>query len=465
MVHLKCFKLIYGSKLRANRIKIYFTKGNERSIAVKKNIAASLVLKCISILISLQVIPLTIDYVNPTKYGIWLTLSSIIAWLSYFDLGFAHGFRNCFAEAKAKGDIKLAKEYVSTTYAVLILLFSVILLITLIVNRFLNWSSILNINAVYNEELHVVFGWLACFFCLNIVASVFTTMLVANQKPALASLIQTGGQVLAFICICVLTKMTVGSLSALAVALSGVPCLLLIMVSFIMFQRRRYKDVAPAISCIRFSLTKKILGLGGQFFVIMISMLFIFQFINIILSRVEGPEAVTQYNIAYKYFSVLNMLFVIVLTPFWSAFTDAYVKKDYSWMRDIVRKLELLWLLCIPILMLMGLCSETLYQWWVGGSVSIPFSLSAWMAVYVLFQTGGNVYMYLINGTSKVRLQLIVYLLFAIIAVPLMNSCCQHYGVEGVLIIPIIVFGLQAIVGRIQILKIINGTAKGVWLK
>ena len=90
-----------------DKVSAYFTKGNERSVAVKKNIAVSLVLKCISILVSLQVVPLTIGYVNPTKYGIWLTLSSIIAWLSYFDLGFAHGFRNRFAEAKAKGDMKL----------------------------------------------------------------------------------------------------------------------------------------------------------------------------------------------------------------------------------------------------------------------------------------------------------------------------------------------------------------------
>ena len=86
-----------------SKIYSYFTKGNERSVIIKKNIAASLVLKCVSILISLQVVPLTIDYINPTKYGIWLTLSSIIARLSYFDLGFAHGFRNRFAEAKAKG--------------------------------------------------------------------------------------------------------------------------------------------------------------------------------------------------------------------------------------------------------------------------------------------------------------------------------------------------------------------------
>ena len=156
-----------------DKVSAYFTKGNERSVAVKKNIAVSLVLKCISILVSLQVVPLTIGYVNPTKYGIWLTLSSIIAWLSYFDLGFAHGFRNRFAEAKAKGDMKLAKEYVSTTYAVLFLLFSVILLITLVVNNYLDWSRILNIDPVYKDELSLVFGLLACFFCLNIVASVF----------------------------------------------------------------------------------------------------------------------------------------------------------------------------------------------------------------------------------------------------------------------------------------------------
>lgn len=447
------------------RIKAYFTKGNERSVAVKKNIAVSLVLKCISILVSLQVVPLTIGYVNPTKYGIWLTLSSIIAWLSYFDLGFAHGFRNRFAEAKAKGDMKLAKEYVSTTYAVLFLLFSVILLITLVVNNYLDWSRILNIDPVYKDELSLVFGLLACFFCLNIVASVFTTMLTADQKPALTSLVQTSGQVLAFACIYVLTKTTSGSLSALAIAFSGVPCLLLVVVSLVVFHGKRYKDVAPSLRNIRFSLTKSILGLGGQFFIIMISMLFIFQFINIILSRVEGPEAVTQYNIAYKYFNVLHMMFVIVLTPFWSAFTDAYVKKDYSWMKSVVRQLERLWLLCIPVLVMMVWCSDFLYQWWIGDSVSIPFTFSTYMAVYILFQTGGGIYMTLINGIGKVRLQLLIYLILALISIPLINLCCVLYGMNGILLVPAAAFILQMILGKFQLMKIINDKAVGIWDK
>lgn len=434
-------------------------------MAVKKNILGSLLLKSISILISLQVVPLTIDYINPTKYGIWLTLSSIIAWLSYFDLGFGHGFRNRFAEAKAKGNIKLAKEYVSTTYIVLLLLFFVIFLVAITFNSFLSWSDILNVDPAYNNELRTLFGLLSCFFCLNIVASIFNTMLAADQKPVLASLIQTSGQILAFICISILIRTTSGSLNALAIAFAGVPCFLLIMVSFVMFCGKKYKSVSPSIKYFRFSLTKNILGLGGQFFIIMLSMLFIFQFINIILSRVEGPEVVTQYNIAYKYFNILNMGVTVVLTPFWSAFTDAYVKQDYNWMRNVVKKLELLWLLCIPLLVLMVICSSNLYQWWIGDSVSIPFSLSVSMAIYILFQTRGNIYMYLINGTSKVRLQLILYLLFAIVAIPLMTFCSKQYGAEGVLIVPIVVFGLQAIIGRIQIQRIIKGTAKGLWLK
>ena len=52
----------------SSHIASFFSSGSARSIAVKKNIVGSLLLKCISILISLQVVPLTIDYVNPTRY-------------------------------------------------------------------------------------------------------------------------------------------------------------------------------------------------------------------------------------------------------------------------------------------------------------------------------------------------------------------------------------------------------------
>lgn len=159
------------------------------------------------------------------------------------------------------------------------------------------------------------------------------------------------------------------------------------------------------------------------------------------------------------------MFALIILSPFWSAFTDAYVKKDFYWMKNMLRKLEQMWLLCVPVLVIMVLCSNFVYKYWIGSSVSISLSLSVCMALYILFQTVGNIYMYLINGIGKVRLQLLVYLLIAIFALPLMQLSCRLYGVEGVLIVPSITFGLQALIGKIQITKILKNTAKGIWLK
>ena len=102
-------------------IKTYFTEGHERSIKAKKNILASFLIKGCSIGISLLLVPLTINYVNSSRYGIWLTLSSIVAWLSFFDIGLSQGLRNKFAEARAKNDDSIAQVYVSTTYALLAL--------------------------------------------------------------------------------------------------------------------------------------------------------------------------------------------------------------------------------------------------------------------------------------------------------------------------------------------------------
>ena len=63
-------------------------KGDSRSAKVKKNILGSFVVKGISILVSLILVPLTIGYVSSELYGIWLTLASVISWVALFDLGF-----------------------------------------------------------------------------------------------------------------------------------------------------------------------------------------------------------------------------------------------------------------------------------------------------------------------------------------------------------------------------------------
>ena len=72
-----------GLKTRINNL-IDFSSARSKKALV--NIAVSFAAKLISIVCTLLVVPLTIQYVNPTEYGIWMTVSSVIAWIGYFDL-------------------------------------------------------------------------------------------------------------------------------------------------------------------------------------------------------------------------------------------------------------------------------------------------------------------------------------------------------------------------------------------
>lgn len=446
-------------------IRQWIVAGGNRSALVKKNIIALFLLKGISVLISLQVVPLTISYVNPTQYGIWLTISSLTAWFFFFDIGLTHGFRNRFAEARAKNDIDTARIYVSTTYASLAIMFIVMIALVAVINGTIDWSLILNIDSSYSDELSQVFIIVVSFFGLNVVFSTFTTMLTADQKPALQAMIQVMGQVIALIIIYILTKVSSdGNLQTLAFVFSGIPTVVILLSSIIFFNTK-YKKVAPNFRYIKYGYVKDILGLGSKFFVITTSMLFIFNLMNIIISRILGPEAVTQYNIAYKYFNVLYMFIALILNPFWSAFTDAYTKKDYTWMKTIFGKLERLWLITIPLLFLMCIIAQYFYQFWIGSAINIPVSINISVAIYILFMTFGAIYMYMINGIGKIRIQLIIYVFFALISYPFMTLSCRLYGVPGLLAVPTIVYAIQGLIGRIQLKKIFQNKAQGVWNK
>ena len=126
-------------------IKHFFTSGHPRSQNLKKNIVASFVLKAISIILSLIKVPILLAYLNSEKYGVWLTIASILDWMSIFDLGLGHGFRNRFAEAIALNDQDKAKGLVSTAYTSMSVIMLSVFLIAVTIILILNWGKILNI--------------------------------------------------------------------------------------------------------------------------------------------------------------------------------------------------------------------------------------------------------------------------------------------------------------------------------
>jgi O-antigen/teichoic acid export membrane protein len=444
----------------------FFSKGHERTRKAKKNIAFSFVLKVIDIATGLVLVPLVLNYLDVTRYGIWLTLSSLVMWFNFFDVGLGHGLRNKLAESQAKGEESLSRKYVSTTYAGLVIISIGFFVLFLIANTFLDWSKILNTTLVPKSELNllaiIVFG----FFALRLVFKLILSILLANQLPAIKDLIQTLGKVLNLIIVYILLQTTADKLLYLGITYSATPVLLLIIFTLILFLGK-FKHIAPNYKFIDFSLFSDLFNLGGKFFLIQIAAVILYTTDNMIITQLFSPAEVTPYNIAHKYFGILMMGFTIIVAPFWSAATDAYTKGEFDWIKRAVSKLVKIWALLAVALLIMLIFSNKVYHIWLGDKVTIPFVLSAAWAFFIALQSLNTIFIQIINGTGKIKLQMILGTIGAVLNIPLSILFAKYFGwgVTGVIGATIATQLLSITFYYIQYKKIINDNLTGIWSK
>ncbi|MGA2408201.1 MAG: lipopolysaccharide biosynthesis protein [Bacteroidales bacterium] len=439
-------------------------KGHERSVKAKKNILASFMIKGLSIAISLVLVPLTINYINPSRYGIWLTLSSIVAWFSFFDIGFGNGLRNKFTEAKATGNFELARIYVSTTYAILIIVFIGVWFAFCMVNFFIDWSVILNAPPEMADELSKLALIVFSFFCLQMILITINTVIIADQKPAKSDFFNMLGQLLALCIIGILTNTTQGSLIYLGFVLGFAPIFIL-FISSIWFYAKQFKQFAPSIKYVRFSFAKDIMAIGIKFFFIQIAFIVIYQTNNVIITHIGTPGDVTIFNIAYKYMGIVLMSFSILISPFWSAITEAFTIQDYSWIKTIVKKLRLISYLLIIVVIFLFLVSKFAYSFWIGNSVRIPSSVTFIVGIYIILLCWVSLNTQILNGIGKISIQLITYLLGTILHIPLAIFLGKKLGIVGVIISASIFCAIITTFSIIQVNKILHKKAKGLWNK
>lgn len=446
-----------------SKVRALFTEGHDRSIKARKNILASFLFKGISILISLLLVPLTIEYVNETQYGLWLTISSVVSWFVMFDLGLGNGLRNRFAESKAKGDDHLVQSYVSTTYAILSFVGAGMLVLFVGLYFLVDWFTVFNISPDEVSNVAEVVLLVFSFFALQFVVKLINTILIADQRPAWNNAINASASLLSLGLIFVLTRTTDGSLLYLALAISLSNLVIPLLLSLWLFAGQ-YKMYRPKWSAVDFSQSKDLMSLGIKFFVMNGAALIVMATDNMIISQMETPEEVTPYQVAFKYFNVVIMGFTIITTPYWSAITDAYTRGELNWIRKSTRTINLLWLLVVAGVGIMLFAAEWVFSLWVP-TVSIPFLLCALMAAFALMNTGTMIYSNFLAGVGKVRLSVIHSIVVAILNIPLSWLFAGPLGMgsAGVILASCVCLGLRVIFQPIQYYKIMNGTARGIW--
>jgi len=440
------------------------TKGEQRSVTVKKNILASFVIKGVSILISFLLVPATLGYVSAELYGVWMALSSVLLWIHFLDLGFSQGLKNKLAEALAFKDYEKGKALVTSTYVMVTFIFVPIGIILEFVVPLVDWCGLLNISPEYSEDINRVMRVLVAFASIQMIVNVLTSVISAFQKVAFASLFGVIGQFFAFVIIIVLTKTMPPSLLGLALAYAAMPTLVLIIASIILYNNR-FKIVAPDLRTFDKAYIKELFGLGYKFFIINIQVVVLYYCTNILISHVSSPYQVTSYNLAYKYLNLAMMVYSLITGPLWPAYTDAYVKKDYNWMRATLSRMKKIVLMSIGICILMVFASPFVYDIWFGDKADVPFVMTVIVAVYTCIYCWMNLNGTVVVGMGTVMLETIVTVIGMVINIPLSLFLGKYIGAYGVIVSMTFVNLVYAIVFHIQVSKILSEKATGIWIK
>ncbi|MCA0430164.1 MAG: polysaccharide biosynthesis C-terminal domain-containing protein [Bacteroidetes bacterium] len=440
----------------------YLKRGHERSVQIKKNIYLSFIIKGLSILVNLSLVPLTIDYVNAVQYGIWLTLSSIVSWLSFFDIGFGNGLRNKLTEALTLRKITLAKSYVSTTYAFIALMSLIVFVSVVLMNQFINWQKILNTSVIDEASLSNIALLIITFFCLQFLFQLINTIVISKQETAKASLFNLVSNSITLLIILIIRKQTVGNLYNLVIVTGSSIVFVLIIASIILF-KGAYKNISPSIKYVKFKFINSLIGVGLKFFLIQIGAIVLFQTNNIIISQLFSPIEVTEYNVSFRYFNISLMIFSILIAPYWSAFTEAWTKKEFYWINSHLKKLIYIVALLSFLNIILLIFSDKIFSLWIGDAVKVRKSLSIIVAISVIFQMWQSIYINFLNGISKVKLQLILVIITSLLNIPLAYILGKTIGLSGVILSTVILYLIIGIVVYIQTKKIINNSATGIW--
>lgn len=432
-------------------------KGGERSAAVKKNILGSFLIKGLSVIVSLLYVPITLNYLDPTRYGIWMTLTSVVAWIGIFDIGLGNGLRNKLAEALAHGEKDLAQKYVSTAYAMLTILVFTILVIFFIINQWMDWSVILNTAPEYSGELKIVASIVIGLFGFKFVLNLISTILTADQKPALGSVFELIGSSLGLLLIYILTLTEHTSLVSFGWVTMSAP-VVVYLIGSIFFFRKKYNFLKPSVETVDFIHGKGLLTLGIQFFIIQIAVLVIFQTSNILISHFFSPAEVTPYNVTFKYFGILTMAWGILMVPIWSAFTQAKALNDITWIKKTLKNLNLLMVVTIGVILLMIYAAEIVISIWTGGVVIVSDEMIWIFGLYTMISIWNNIYAFLLNGTNKIKIQVYTAVLGAVLHLPISFILVKHYnfGSEGIVLSMAISLSFFAVAGPIQSYRLIK---------
>ena len=218
----------------------------------------------------------------------------------------------------------------------------------------------------------------------------------------------------------------------------------------------RHKHLLPGYHFIDIERMKSLVTLSAKFLLLNVTCIFIYSSADFMITLRLGPEYVRDFDIAFKVFYFISTLYFFMFNPLWSAYTDAYIKKDFGWIRKTLKKTTLLIIPVILAVIIVGANIRLITRIWTGLELDIPNTLSVAIGLYTIGLYWLANWNYFINGSGQVNLEIVVSVISALGVAGLSWTLMSIMGTTGMALamaIVVFLFGTAMCIQTLRILK------------
>ena len=144
-------------------------RGHERNRRAVLTGSVATIARIVQLSASLITVPLTLKYLGNERFGLWMTISSVLAMAAFADFGVGNGVLNTVAQAFGRDDIEGIRKAVSSGFAILNLIAASLLLLFFSIYRFVSWADFFRVvSPQARTEAGPALAVFAVCFALNI---------------------------------------------------------------------------------------------------------------------------------------------------------------------------------------------------------------------------------------------------------------------------------------------------------
>lgn len=390
-------------------------------------------------IISLLSIRLTLNYLGPERFGLWMTIASLQTVFSFTDFGLGNGVLHTVSEAYGRGDYAQISRAIRSALVAQIAIASALLSIFWSCFHNIGWAALFHVRGTNAaEEAAPTIGIFVSIFFIRSIIQVVQQAQFGLQAGYIANAWTAFGNLMAITGLYFCAYKHAG-VPVLCLTVSGLPVVSGLL-NITWWLTTRLPPLPKELTAFHrshwpayYSLLRSMLKTGLLFFLLQLTAQLNFGIDPLIVNQVVGSAAVSTLAIVQKPFDLLSIFILLLLQPLWPAYREAITTGDIPWVRNTFRRAMIASLcLATAFATLMALEGKYLIQIWVGSRVNVPELLIYAYCAAHLFSASQSPLAFFFNGLGKIRFQLFLAIPVIVISILLKVLLTPRLGLFAI---------------------------------